>query len=287
MKIKLFLFAIVVFLDSNIQAQQIPNSGFENWSTQGPFETPNGWDARPSVSKSTDAHSGGYAIKLETAAFLNPQTSLTDTLVGELNTGSQGMGPNAPGIRGFATNLRPDSMVGWFKFAPTNLDTFIVRVEFTKWNASSNSHEVVCSNVFLDGSSNIYKRFSIPLNYISSSIPDSANITILNTVFNPPSTASFGNVLLIDDLGFILDETGIEESIIDNLNVYPNPAKDKIYINNIKDNRFEFYDMLGNLCFSFQTNGRKNLEVDVTSLPAGMYILMGTETLSKAIIIIK
>ena len=55
-------------------AQQIPNAGFESW-VAGTFfvaELPSGWTTSavfPAVIKSTDAHSGSYAMKLRVAAY--------------------------------------------------------------------------------------------------------------------------------------------------------------------------------------------------------------------------
>ncbi len=61
---------ILIFLvaaDSN--CQNIPNQGFENWITPGSTEEPEFWITNNSVnsisiSKSTDSHSGNFALKV-------------------------------------------------------------------------------------------------------------------------------------------------------------------------------------------------------------------------------
>lgn len=267
--LNLFCFLILV------KAQQIPNGGFENWTTQGPFEMPEAWDGRPSASKSTDMHSGNYAVKFETATFTNPQTSTLDTLPGVANTGMPGTGPGLPGISGFASNARPDSLTGWYKYLPVGNDSFVVRVVITKWNPSTNSRDEI-SNVSYFGPASIsYSRFSFPIHYLNNEIPDTINVELINTMVQPPGILTLGTILLIDDLAFIgngpnsVNQMNREK----NLTCFPNPANESITLSNLSSTKITLMNLLGETLRVINTNNLNTLNLDVSEFNNGIYLI--------------
>ena len=67
---KFFISALFICLALQANAQTIPNTGFENWTMQaGGYEDPDGWKTNNvsngvSVSKTTDSHSGSFALQV-------------------------------------------------------------------------------------------------------------------------------------------------------------------------------------------------------------------------------
>ena len=115
-----------VILTGSSAAQTVPNFGFETWAITppAPFESADAWSGGPSVSKSMNAHSGAFAIQLQTAVYINPNTGSTDTIPGAAYSGTQGAVPGIPGIQGFAFSLRSDSLTGWYTYSSVSNDGF-------------------------------------------------------------------------------------------------------------------------------------------------------------------
>ena len=228
---RIFLLTIAIFFFAFINAQTIPNADFETWTLVGPFEMPDGWAAGPSASKSTSAHSGTYAIQLKTDTFTNPMTSSLDTIPGMANTGMRGLGPGAGGTNGYAFTSRPDSLVGWYLFTPIAGEMSTINVNLTKWNTGTSSNDIVGTASFLGGAAGTYTRFSIPISYSSTDLPDSANIELSN---GDPMMRLIGATLLVDDLVFVSNPTGIsdlnEKTI--SMQCYRNPATVLIHVSN-------------------------------------------------------
>lgn len=111
-----------------------------------------------------------------------------------------------------------------------------------------------------------------------------------NLLFNPNSTVDsveliyrfnrFDNkdpfVFYLDDVQLELFRTaGVEEARTNNLNVYPNPCKDRLNIHSENIwNKAGLYDLNGRLLKSFQPDdAAPDGGLDVSELPAGMFVL--------------
>ncbi len=67
---------------------------------------------------------------------------------------------------------------------------------------------------------------------------------------------------------------GIEDSVFDNIALYPNPTKDEVTINNITLEKITIYNVLGQLVKSFTLNpGTTNNTISLSGLPKGVYFL--------------
>ena len=264
----------IVFSFCNLFSQAVPNSSFENWSQNGPFETPNNWNVSPAASKSTDAHTGNYSLQLKTGIFTNPQTQSTDTIPGMAATGQQGMGPGNPGINGFAYTSRPDSLVFWYKYQAQNIDSFVVRLTLTKWNA--NAKDIISDLVFKGGASSNYTRVALAIKYFSNSIPDSATIQAISSL-SPRGNLILGSTLIIDDIGFIGNNSSIEQNAMnENLQVslFPNPCSQVISIANFTSDKFVLMDVYGSIVLQQNTLGLNQIEISTASLAPGIYFLV-------------
>ncbi|MEI6524362.1 MAG: T9SS type A sorting domain-containing protein [Bacteroidota bacterium] len=283
----IFLNLFCVFILA--KAQQIPNGGFENWTTQGPFEMPEAWDGRPSASKSTDMHSGNYAIKFETATFTNPQTSTLDTLPGVANTGMPGTGPGLPGIRGFASNARPDSLTGWYKYSPVGLDSFVVRVVISKWNSTNNSRDEISNVTFFGSAANNYTRFSFPIHYLNNEIPDTIIVELINTLVQPPGILTPGTILLIDDLAFVGNVPNSVSKVNkeDQLKCFPNPANESITISNLSSTNIVLMNQIGKTIKVINTNNLNSIKLDVSEFDNGIYFIKQSNGATQKISIIR
>jgi hypothetical protein len=168
--------------------------------------------------------------------------------------------------------FRPDSVSGWYKFEDTLSsinESGQVQVLLKKFNAISGSIDTIGfaeSNTELSPASQ-WARFSIPIHYINSAIPDSVVVAFF-------SSSGSGNptTLWLDKVQFIYSSLG-ENEIAGNpgIHIFPNPAHDLIGFNSAMDKqgRFSIYDILGKPVLSGVTSN----QIDIHSLPQGCYLL--------------
>jgi len=275
MKKLLYTLFVSGFFSFCASAQTIPNSSFENWTTQGPFNSPDGWAVSPGISQSNDYHSGSYAVKLVVDTFTNPRTSQTDTISPMIYTGAQTMGPPTMGkpTGGFAFTGKVDSLFGFYKLSSKSNDTLIIFIELSYWDTKSNSRQIIARGHYADyqNKSN-YTRFSCPVNYMNSSIsPDTAKIQVM---LGNRNAKHIGSSAIIDDLGIKSLTSGIE--LFDNnekskLVIYPNPSTKSIQITgqDVSSKGYSIYDQMGkNVSNGIIANSAIQLD-----LPAGLYFL--------------
>ncbi len=226
------LIAVACLLATTTKAQTIPNAGFETWSTLGPFLYPDGWEPGPGLHRSTTAHSGTYALQCVVDTFTNPVSSTLDTVVPNAYTGAPVMGPPPMGssFGGYAFTSRPDSLTGFYQFQTTASDSFRIQVTLSHWDSTSHSRVSLAQGVF-SSNTNIssYTRFSFPLQYTGSGLPDTCLIQILPA--NPMAPRHKGTSLLVDELAFAKAHTAVGH-VVDYtyLSLYPNPFTNEIHV---------------------------------------------------------
>lgn len=182
-----------------VQAQDIQNSGFENWTTIQYFEDPNGYTttnyftyfagSEPNVIKTTDAVSGSFAIHMETvdtpdgiyegAAFIGQPEN--DTFMG-----------------GIPYDERPDSLTGYAKFDVAATDTAYVAAIFKKFGAP-----IGVTFVQFYGEQGEYQYFSAPVEWLVPIIsPDTMAIALISSsIFSEPMTGSSLTVDMVSLVG--------------------------------------------------------------------------------------
>jgi hypothetical protein len=282
------LITILASISFNASSQSIPNNGFETWATNPPtpFETAESWAGGPSISKSTNAHSGSFAIQLQTAVFTNPNTSETDTIPGNAFTGTPGAGPGMPGTPGFAFTNRPDSLTGWYTFSPVGNDVNEIRVTLSRWDALTLQREEIANSVFSCNPSDIYTRFSFPIQYNNSNTPDTASIEIRSS--NSPMEAPvLGSILLVDDLEFTTaDQTGF--SLIEtspSFRIFPNPANDFLNISSKNNAEMKIINAVGQTMESIQLNSNSIIRISTSKYPNGIYFIVNEGNFSSKFIV--
>jgi uncharacterized repeat protein (TIGR01451 family) len=188
-----FILLINISLAFNTIAQNIPNGGFEDW-TFFPIDTsvicPHYWDADFHVTpiKSTDAHSGQFALKV-TIADLNPIFNSrvvldSDTILDNYYRGE-----------GMLFPYRPTHLRYWIKYDTKGNDSICVDLALKKWDYINNQSILIGSlKSGFKGYSNQYIEVVKPITYHSAITPDSLFVTIYT---KGTDTASYG---IIDDI---------------------------------------------------------------------------------------
>ncbi len=282
------LFAVLASVTISANSQTIPNNGFETWAITppAPFETAEGWAGGPSIIKSTNAHSGSFAIQLQTAVLTNPNTGGTDTIPGNAFTGTPGMGPGTPGLPGFAFTNRPDSLTGWYTFSPVGNDVNEIRVTLSRWDATTLQREEIANTVFSCNPNDIYTRFSFPIQYNSINTPDTAAIEIRSSN-SPMEAVIIGSILVVDDLEFTsADQTGF--SIVESsssLKFFPNPANEILNISVKNNGQIKIINALGQTIESIQLNANSIISISTSKYSNGIYFIGNEGNFSSKFIV--
>ena len=173
---------------------EIPNAGFENWLSKNGQEIPQGWysifymlDTWWGISKTTDKHSGNYAVLLETTKGIFSGTIMSGETTYSL-------------IPKFACAYRPVSLDFYYKYIPSGEDIAQINIELTKWNPTTKKSEYVGGTKLDIAATSSYTQGSMPIKYDTQNMPDSASISLSSSkkVRHPP----VGSKLYIDDLAF-------------------------------------------------------------------------------------
>ena len=125
------LILLLAFSLTNITAQEINNNDLENWLSEGDYEIPEGWETSNeasasvtlTVEKTTDAYSGNYAARLESASivgFVSPAFITTARFEFDLWTQSAEL------FGGSYFPYRPEKISGYYKYTPATADDHAV-----------------------------------------------------------------------------------------------------------------------------------------------------------------
>jgi hypothetical protein len=205
-KLMMVAFCLGLFMNESF-AQNIPNAGFENWTTQGfpAYENPANWGTLNSSTAiisvfttvkatGTDAYSGNSAIKLisKFIAFAG-QTAPGMATTGTINTNTQAV------EGGFVYTQRPIALTGWYKANPQTGDKGSIEVKL--WRRVGGVEEVV-GEAILDVTTPVstYTRFVLPINYNTANAPDSARLILFSS---DGANAVAESELIVDDLEFV------------------------------------------------------------------------------------
>lgn len=226
-----FICAAFFLFSSTKALAQIPDPGFENWDSvdNGSFKNylPAGWgdflnqacaaeNKSWAVTRTSDAHSGSYAIQLRNIALeFATSTGLMS------RSGKPEEFNNKIPVTGRHTRLE-----GYYKYDSPGSDTFTVNVLMIK-----GENFIGFADYTQTKKTGTYTKFSIPIIYTAaaSEMPDSAVIII-----NAGSSTNFteGTTLLLDDVNFNLS-SGIGQIPFElkaEINIWPNPATNQVYL---------------------------------------------------------
>ena len=205
--------------------KQLPNNNFENWDSTG-VDQADGWFSlnkylaleglTRTVSKSTDAHNGSYAIQLQSDT-LGLGGNDTFALITTGTFSGKGM------LGGFAANTHPNKLSFYYKYTPGKSgDSGNVAVWLRK------NGKTVDSSLGVLPPASTYTLYELTIP--GTGIPDTINIAFSSSNVQGKHGAALGSILLLDDLSFTTI-SGIDEATKNNtFEIYPNPANESFSI---------------------------------------------------------
>ena len=259
---------------------QIPNSGFENWTAVGTYSVPDGWGTLnntysvQTVTRANPGSPGSYYMKITS------KTMGTNVIGGIAVSGvldSMTMQPKS----GFAFNQRPASLTGKNQFMIYGSSPGSLSVTLTRWDSGTNSRVIVASGNITHSPSAMamsWTNFTIPLTYLDGNNPDTCIIVLKASGSNPTNN----DYLWVDNLAFSGTVTGFttQESILSNVNVFPNPSAEVINIMlNVKSQQkvsLELVDVFGKLIVSKDLGliqGESKQLLNLNGITKGTYFL--------------
>jgi len=281
MKSKFTLVAALLVAFFAVNAQQVPNAGFETWTSatnpdgwatvDGLFGSPLGF----SVKDTADKVELTASIKLKSDSLAAvPQAGVVPGLV-SLGTATYAGGQ--PAFYGIPFTYRPDTLFFSYKYSTPGADTAGVQIVLFK----SGSNPVLAGGIPLGTTSGQWANVYVPLtaNYSSAGTPD----TLLIQFY-----ASFGNVAIkgstlnIDRVrfGYVNLPSAINEMTETiNVTVFPNPASDVINVasqKNLAGYNFQIMDITGRVVSATTLTG-ETTSVFVADLAKGNYIYKITD----------
>jgi hypothetical protein len=261
---------------------QVPNIDFENWETlNGPisnqYEEPEDWSSSNectaiinqfAVTKSTDAQSGNYSVRMETfQAFGNIRANgivTTSQMICLADGGGQEGGMAY-------TDMYPDSLTGWFKYAPVNNDSAYCQIMWL----SNNDMDTTCFTRIDFHAAAEWTRFSVPL------CPgEEGSAEKLSMLFSSSwgdgsqGEAEVGSVFFLDNIAFANGPIGIDEAQTERTwTVYPNPVQGELNVQVLsgQEANIEIIDVTGKLVKKERVS-EMNHKIDVSQLVTGIYL---------------
>lgn len=291
MKKLVLLTSLALIALSNLAVAQIPNSGFETWTSMGSYSNPAGWGTMnntttPSsvytATKGTPGSPGTAYLKLTSKTVLSNVVNAI-AVSGKLD--SITMQP----ISGFAFTLRPQKFTGKWQHMSA-ADDGSISIKLTRWNTSTNSRETVATaNRVLGTMAMSWATFTINFVYQTGNAPDTCIIVLKASGTTPVAN----DYLWVDNLSFTgsVSGTGIESNnnFLNSLVVYPNPSSSTIIIDlNLKSSEkttFELTDLIGKIILSKTVSlpqGESTQTFDISGLAKGSYFIkINTESGSE------
>ena len=270
----------VVALSASALAQ-IPNAGFESFTTVGSYEVPNGWGTMNNTTatfsvytatKGTPGSPGASYLKL-TSKTVSASVVNGIAVSGVLD--SITMKPKS----GFPCTLQPVSFTGKWQHMIYGTSQGSVKAVLTKWNVGLSKRDTVAiAAQTLAGMAMSWANFTINFTYLSSNIPDSCIID-LRASGNTPTNNDY---LWVDNLAFSGSVTGIEnhESFVTDMSIYPNPSSDmvnfKFNIKTAQQINIEISDINGKLIRSEnfgKIQGETYQNMNISGIAKGTYFV--------------
>ena len=265
---------------SHLAVAQIPNVGFEQWTSGNP----DGWFANNApgfavpVTQSSNRHSGSFSAQAEVVSapgfpFYPPVLSSV-----------------------FPVSQRHANLTFWVEFTSVSGDGAGVAV----W--LYNNQTQIALGVGETFESNPWELVTIPIDYFSTEIPDSCYIYFFVTGDSLGGDPHVGSVARIDDLAFSgvvsVQGTGREPLAFKLGQNYPNPFNPSTEIGfQIAEFGFvslKVFDLLGREVAELVNNelyaGEHTIKFDASNLPSGVYfyrLTAGGQSVSKRMVFLK
>ncbi len=264
----------IMFLGASQPA--LLNGNFTSWVTDTAF-SPQGWTALyPGASRTKDVYSGTYALELQTTNGGGDKGKSAQP--GFATTGRYTSNGNKEDsiVGGYPYTKDSDILEFYYKYTPAtgSKDSGDVNMEFKKSGAI-----IFSSGTTLTAASS-YTHFELPFNF--GTAPDSVIVSFYSSFSDTGNTpvADIGSTLLVDDVQFESQPTGIKPVLLANnsILIYPNPASNQLTINcdQLSINEIRLANVLGQtLIEKTYADGISGLKenIDVSNLSSGLYFI--------------
>lgn len=278
MKKSILLFTTLM-LAAAISKAQIPNAGFENWTSMGSYNNPDNWSVLNDMTSSMSAYTclkgtpgspGTAYLKLVSKTITGLGVVPGIAVCGTINA------TTFQAQSGFPFSQRPQNLTGNWQHMIYGSSQGYIDVQLTRWDNILQSRVVVASahNV-LAGMAMSWAGFTIPLTYSDGNNPDSCIIVLAASGSSPANN----DYLYVDNLSFTGAVAGISEKFLDaNISVYPNPSSEKLTVDftALKDKKIllEIVDAQGKKVKVIQgLHTSSKATIDISGLTKGNYIL--------------
>ncbi|MBE0663285.1 MAG: T9SS type A sorting domain-containing protein [Bacteroidales bacterium] len=237
---------------------QVPNSSFEDWTLNLGILAPDGWtissdEDYPNVLRSNESYNGDYSVELK--VVYDP-----------------GMEMNTAGFMftdgNFPVNERFQSLTGYIKGNIIGLDS--LKINVSMWLDG----EMIGFGLLRSLQSHTnWTQFILDIVYATSDTPNEAFIAMQLGQF---IGGNIGSYYLIDKLEFS-DETSGSRDPSNQIKVYPNPASDLLYFENLNikgSATISLINIMGCLVYKrqFGDNQQSGI-IDVSGLSEGVYFI--------------
>ena len=282
---------LILFFIPSLVVCQIPNSGFETWSSSSGYSTPANWDNMNQATyyknvftclKGTPGNPGANYLFLISKNVPGKGVVPGRAVSGKIDTVTY------KAVSGYPFNNRPQQLSFSIQYMPSDpSDSVSVSVVLTKWNTAMLIRDTIAYGAsYYNAMAHSWFTSGTYLNYMSGDAPDSAIIVISSSSSIPKD----GSYIYIDNLQFNGTVIGIKENSLleNNLHIYPNPSSDFVYLDldeSIKLVNVELYDLLGNKIYDAPLI--KHLSILISDYESGLYFLKITnnnKTITKKII---
>jgi hypothetical protein len=252
--------------------EPFPNGNLEDWTTLK-TEEPDNWNStnkssdlnHPTAIKSTETHSGSFALQLQSVS-----TSWGGTIA-YITNGYMGKHNEGP-IGGMQVSANPKKVSGYYKYTPNGDDNPIVGLFSYHYDAVAGKSTNIETQIIKLPATDTYTYFEVPMNYNGTDQVDSLNIFFAANDMMANKT-NVGSVLFLDDLD--ISYYDLPTNIIMN-----NENETRVYlvgkvlhIDRIESQVSELIllNSIGQKVVNTNLNG-SNTSLQVGSLPNGIYI---------------
>lgn len=225
------------------------------------------------VTKTSDAVSGQAAVLrtqiLGTANADSTPGFLSRLVPGLINSGTLDVNNTFnPLQQGKPFTSRPACFEGYYKYSPIFGDSAAIYVKL-----ALSGQTVGTAYISVTQAVNNYTFFSIPVNYVNSSNPDSINVVLVSSAGSQDNKGRKGSRLWVDEIHIGTCTVGIEDKAIVLGQVFPNPASNDLTISlaeNVSSGDFQLFNVEGKLVKSAFLSSMETT-LSLNDLPNGMY----------------
>ncbi|MBC8320204.1 MAG: T9SS type A sorting domain-containing protein [Bacteroidetes bacterium] len=279
----IFIVVILIGLGSITSAQTLPNAEFQSWVDYGIYEepefwsTPNPFTALPpifviTVSKSHDAFSGDYSVKLETKDVLGGTYQAPGLItLAQFSIDFINLSFNISG--GLALQENVSKLTGMYKYQGAEGDSASVLIYNFKRDEEGVIDTIGYGLSYLHDTA-IWTPFTVNMENLNNNIPDTFNVIIMSSAMTPNFEFHSGSVLYVDSLAIETNTGVINLSDYQiKVKVFPNPSSDFVQFETSESENkrlISIYNAVGSI---ISTNNffESKTNISVNELPSGPY----------------